>query len=136
MVVDLRSNTVAETHVARGVANQPFVASIEKDVGLGLIFDHPQLGPSLRRIYHEVTGQDLVDAGQLRAQAGIFFPASAAGTPLGTITANCQQHRCIQFFLPVDDRRFIDATNLVVDLSTGQVLWVDQALTGQTQQTQ
>lgn len=134
VVVDLNSNAVQETKVTRGVAEQPFFTSVEIKAALQLIFDHPQLGPRLRTAYQEVTGQSLIDVSPLeaKAQGGVFFPTSAAHTPLGDATADCAQNRCMQLFVPIDDTKFIDTTNLVVDLSTGQVLWVDEGLTGHT----
>jgi hypothetical protein len=130
VVVDLNNNAVQETKVTRGVAEQPFFTSVEIKAALQLIFDHPQLGPRLRAAYQEVTGQSLTDIGPLeaKAQGGIFFPNSAAHTPLGDATAECAQDRCMQLFVPIDDTKFIDTTNLVVNLSTGQVLWVDQGI--------
>ena len=130
VVVDLNSNAVQETKVTRGVAEQPFFTSVEIKAALQLIFDHPQLGPRLRKAYQEVTGQSLTDVSPLeaKAQGGIFFPNSAAHTPLGDATADCAQNRCMQLFVPIDDTKFIDTTNLIVDLSTGQVLWVDEGL--------
>ena len=132
VVVDLNSNAVQETKVTRGVAEQPFFTSVEIKAALQLIFDHPQLGPRLRTAYQEVTGQNLTDVSPLeaKAQGGIFFPNSAARTPLGNATADCAQDRCMQLFVPIDDTKFIDTTNLVVNLSTGQILWVDEGLAG------
>jgi hypothetical protein len=131
VVVDLNSNAVQETKVTRGVAEQPFFTSVEIKAALQLIFDHPQLGPRLRTAYQEVTGQGLTDVSPLeaKAQGGIFFPNSAARTPLGEATADCAQDRCMQLFVPIDDTKFIDTTNLVVNLSTGQILWVDEGIT-------
>jgi hypothetical protein len=131
VVVDLKSNAALETDVAGGAPNtQPFFTSAETKAALQLIFDHPQLGPRLRTAYREVTGQDLVNISQLEAQGGIFFPVARA--PLGAVTADCAQDRCMQLFIPIDDTSFIDTSNLVVDLTTGQILWVDQGLAGHT----
>jgi hypothetical protein len=134
VVVNLNSNAVQETKVTRGVAEQPFFTSVEIKAALQLVFDHPLLGPRLRTAYQEVTGQNLTDVSPLeaKAQGGVFFPDSAAHTPLGDATADCAQDRCMQLFVPIDDTKFIDTTNLVVNLSTGQVLWVDEGLTGHT----
>jgi hypothetical protein len=131
VVVDLNSNAVQETKVTRGVAEQPFFTSVEIKAALQLIFDHPQLGHRLRTAYQEVTGQSLTDISPLeaKAQGGVFFPSSAARTPLGDATADCAQDRCMQLFVPIDDTKFIDTTNLVVNLSTGQILWVDEGVT-------
>ncbi|WP_411726758.1 hypothetical protein [Methyloglobulus sp.] len=121
-VVNLNSNTVQETQVASGVANHPFFSRAEIKAALQLVFEHPQLGPSLRTAYREITGQSLTDVSQLEeAQGGVFYPASAARTPLGNITADCAVDRCMQLFVPIGDL-FIDMSKLVVDLSTGEVL--------------
>jgi hypothetical protein len=124
VVVNLNNNTVQETKVASGVVNQPYSSSAEIKVLLQLIFEDPVHGPRLRRAYQDVTGQTLNDVSPLeaRAQAGIFFPGSAAHTPLGDFTAACAQDRCMQLFVPNDDTHFIDMSDVVVDLSTGQVL--------------
>lgn len=133
LVVDLNNNAVQETQVKHGVAEQPFFTSAEIKAALQLVFDHPQLGPRLRTAYQEVTGQSLIDVSPLmgRAQGGVFFPESAH-THLGDAAVGCAQDRCMQLFIPFDDAKFIDTTNLVVDLSTGQILWIDEGLTEHT----
>jgi hypothetical protein len=125
-VVDLRNGEVLESQ-SRRAETPPPVTRVEARAGLQLILDHPQLGPSLRSLYREVSGRELTNPDQLRAQAGLA-DAPPAGSPLATVAAACAQHRCLQYLLPYDDQRFIDATNLVVDLSAGEVLWVDQGL--------
>jgi hypothetical protein len=133
VVVDLNNNAVQETQVTRGVAEQPFFTSAEIKAALQLVFDHPQLGPRLRTAYQEVTGNSLTDVSPLigKAQGGVFFPESAH-THLGDAAAGCALDRCMQLFVPIDDTKFIDTTNLVVDLSTGQILWIDEGLIGHT----
>lgn len=134
VVVDLNANAVLETKVTRGVTHQPFFTGPEIKAALELIYNHETMGPRLREAYQETTGQSLDDISQINAQGGIFFPASAANTPLGDLTADCELNRCMQLFIPIDDANFIDTSNLVVDLSTGQILWAEQGLTKQTHQ--
>jgi hypothetical protein len=130
-VVDLNSNTVQETHVASGVAEQPFFTRAEIKAALQLIFEHPLQGPPLRTAYREVTGQSLINVSQLEeAQGGVFHPASAARTPLGDIAADCAVDRCMQLFIPIGDL-YIDMSTLVIDLSTGKILSGGEGPTGQ-----
>lgn len=127
-VINVKTGAVERTDVAHGVGSQAFVTSRETNAAVQLILDHPQLGRSLRAMYRQASGHVLTQASQICAQAGISFPDSATGTPLEAVTAVCQSQRCVQLFLPYDDTRFIDASNLVVDLSAGQLLWMDQGL--------
>ncbi len=127
-IVDIKTGTVDETFTEQGNGNQPAVTSAESNTALQLILEHAVLGPSLRQMHQQATGQPLVDASQVHAQGGIFFVDSAIGSPLEPITAICKYHRCIQLFIPYNDTHFIDASNLVVDLSAGQLLWADEAL--------
>jgi hypothetical protein len=105
------------------------VASIEATAAVQLILDHPQLGSTLRKLHKQVSGHELALASNVAAQGGLFFRESALGTPLERVTAICEFHRCVQLFLPYDETHFIDSSNLVIDLSAGQLLWVDEALT-------
>lgn len=130
VTTDLDTNTVLETRVSKGVGNQPFFSSTEIKAATQLVLDHPVLGSRLRTLYQEISGQPLNNISQLTVQGGIFFPASMEQAPLGAVTAGCAEDRCMQLFVSVDDKGFIDVSNLVVDLSRGEVLWVEEGLTG------
>ncbi len=130
VIVNLKNNTVEDTIVARGVANQPFFTRSEITAALQLIYDHPQMGPNLRKAYQDVTGQNLDNVNKLDAQGGVFFPD--IHTPLGGLASDCLSDRCIQLFIPINDKNFIETSNLVVNLSKGEVLWVNQGLSGHT----
>ena len=125
-VVNLDNGRIEETRVERGADKQPPITSAETLAAVQLVLDHPKLGPRLRRLYLDASGQALTNAAQLQAHGGIFLPDSAQGTPLETVTVSCRRHRCLHFLLPYGDTSVIDPGNLVVDLSAGQVLWVDQ----------
>lgn len=125
VVVDLKSNTVQETRVASGVTNQPFFTRAEVEAALQLILDDAHTGPLLQKAYQKITGLSLVDViNQLKdAQGGIFFHDTH--TPWGMVTADCVHDRCMQLFIPIDEASYIDMSNVVVDLSKMQVLWID-----------
>jgi hypothetical protein len=127
-IVNVKTGDVEEIVIEQGNGNQPAVTSIESNTAIQLILDHATLGPALRKMHQQATGQTLADASQVRAQGGIFFVDSAIGSPLEPITVICKYHRCVQLFIPYNDTHFIDASNLVVDLSAGQLLWADEAL--------
>jgi hypothetical protein len=130
VVVDLNTNTVQETHVTRGFRHAPFFTRAEINAGLQLMIDDPVLGPKFLEIYQNLTGQPLANVSQLNAEGGIFFPDSAAHTPLGDITADCALDRCIQFFININDEKYIDVSQMVVNLSKGKVLRVGEGVTG------
>ncbi len=130
VVVDLKNNTVQDRVVTKGDVNQPFFSQQEITAALQLIFDHPVMGSRLREAYRKVTGQDLVNVGQLKAEGGIYF--TDPHTPLGKLTASCKDDRCMQLFIPINDSSFIDISNVIVNLSTGEVIWTDQALSWHT----
>ena len=128
VVVDLNNNSVEETRVAAGVNHQPFITRAEVLAGMRLIFNHPQMGTALRKAYQDITGRILSDVNQLDAQGGIYFPDKHS--KLGVLAADCGSERCMQLFIPIDDKHFIDATNVVVNLSSGEVLWVKEGING------
>ncbi len=128
VVVDLKNNTVKDTIVTRSSKYQPYFTRPEITAAMQLIFNHPQTGPILRKAYLDVAGQQLTDVNQLATQGGIFFPDKHS--ELGRLAANCATERCMPLFIPIDDTHFIDATNVVVNLSSGEVLWVKQGISG------
>jgi hypothetical protein len=128
LIVNLKTSEIDKVLVARAEGNQPPVTSIEANAAAQLILDHPDLGGPLRRIYKQANGKDLRDSSELGAQGVIYFVNSTAERPLDKITQICRYHRCIQLFIPFGETRLVDASNLVIDLSTGQLLWVNKAL--------
>lgn len=128
VTVDLNNNEVEDTVVTAGVSNQPYITRPEINAALQLIFNHPQIGTNLRKAYQDVTGGLLTDVNQLDAQGGIYFPDKHSN--LGKLAANCANERCVQLFIPIDDSHFLDATNIVVNLSSGDVLWVKEGISG------
>ena len=128
VVVDLNNNTVDKTDIVQGVNNQPYFTRAEILAALQLIFNHQRMGPALRKAYHNITGQNLTDVNQLDAQGGIYFPDKHS--KLGALAASCVSSRCMQLFIPINDKHFIDAANVVVNLSSGEVLWVKDGISG------
>lgn len=128
VVVDLKNNKVEDTIVKPGSAHQPYFSRLEIQAAMQLIFDHPQMGPNLRKAYQDITGENLTDVSQLDAQGGKYLPDRHS--KLGVLAASCVSDRCMQLFIPLDDTHFIDATNAVVNLSSGEVLWVKQGIGG------
>ncbi len=130
VVVDLKDNTVQDRVVTKGAVNQPFFTQREINAALQLIFDHPDMGSRLRNAYRNVSGQELINVNQLQAEGGIYF--TDPRTPLGRITASCKEDRCMQLFIPINDSSFIDTSNVIVNLSTGEVMWTDQGISEHT----
>lgn len=128
VIVDLKSNAVQDTVVTQGAAHQPYFTRPEITAAMQLIFNHPQMGTNLRKAYQEVTRQQLTDVSKLDTQGGVYFPDNHS--ELGRLAAHCAAERCMQLFIPIDDTHFIDATNVVVNLSSGEVLWVKQGISG------
>jgi hypothetical protein len=129
VVVDLNTNTPLETVVKpKGVSNQPYFTRPEITAAMQLIFNHPQMGPILRKAYQDVTGNTLTDVSVLEAQGGVYFPDHQSN--LSRLAAACETERCMQLFIPIDDTHFLDATNVVVNLSSGEVLWVKEGVHG------
>jgi hypothetical protein len=125
-VVNLKTGQVDLVNTLAG--NPLPITSAETEAALQLILDHPRLGRALRDMTFQAIGLPLDAAWQIQAQGVPFFVASALDTPLEKITAICEYHRCAQLFIPFNDSTFIDTSNLVVDLSAGQLLWLDQGL--------
>ncbi|NJM40001.1 MAG: hypothetical protein HC853_04115 [Anaerolineae bacterium] len=125
-IINLKTNQVDEVNV---LSNRYLpITDIETEAALQLILDHPHLGPALRNMTFQAIGLPLSAAWQIQAQAGPFFVESMQDSPMAKITAICAYHRCAQLFIPFNDRAFIDTSNLVIDLSAGQLLWMDQGL--------
>jgi hypothetical protein len=125
-VVNLKTGQVDIVNAR--VGNPLPITSAETEAAVQLILDHPRLGRALRDMTFQAIGLPLDAAWQIQAQGVPFFVASAQDTPMEKITAICEYHRCAQLFIPFNDSTFIDTSNLVVDLSAGQLLWMDQAL--------
>jgi hypothetical protein len=125
-VINLKTGQVDEVNVL--VGNPLPITSAETEAALQLILDHPRLGRALRDMTFQAIGLPLDAAWQIQAQGVPFFVASAQDSPMEKITAICEFHRCAQLFIPFNDSTFIDTSNLVIDLSAGQLLWMDQAL--------
>jgi hypothetical protein len=129
VVVDLNNNTPLETVIKpQGVGNQPFFTRPEINAAMQLIFNHPQMGPVLRKAYQDVTGNVLTDVSALEAQGGVYFPDHQS--KLSRLASACETNRCIQLFIPLNDTHFLDATNVVVNLSLGEVIWVAEGIAG------
>ena len=125
-VVNLKTGQV--DWVTTLVGNPLPITSAETEAALQLILDHPRLGRALRDMTFQAIGLPLDAAWQIQAQGVPFFVGSVQDSPMEKITAICEFHRCAQLFIPFGDSTFIDTSNLVIDLSAGQLLWMDQAL--------
>jgi hypothetical protein len=128
LIVNLKTGEIDKVLVTRAEGNQPPVTSIEANAAAQLILDHPELGASLRRMFRQASGREPRNASEIDAQGVIYFVNATAAKPLDKITQICRFHRCIQLFIPFDETRQIDASNLVIDLSAGQLLWANKAL--------
>ena len=125
-IVNLKTGQVDEVNT---LGRNPLpITSAETEAAVQLILDHPRLGKLLRDMTFQAIGLPLDAAWQIQAQGVPFFVESAQDSRLEKITAICEYHRCAQLFIPFNDSNFIDTSNLVIDLSAGQLLWMDQAL--------
>ena len=125
-IVNLKTGQVDEVNT---LGRNPLpITSAETEAAVQLILDHPRLGKALRDMTFQAIGLPLDAAWQIQAQGVPFFEESARESQLEKITAICEYHRCAQLFIPFNDSSFIDTSNLVVDLSAGQLLWMDNAL--------
>ncbi len=127
-IVDLVTGKIQRTHTLAPKQKLLPVADIETAAALQLVLNHPKLGAQLRFFYERATGTALLSSKHLQAQGGLYHVNPGGDSPLDAITRICQFHRCIQLLIPLQDQYFIDAGNLVIDLSAGQLLWVDAAL--------
>ncbi len=123
-VVNLETDRVEATYTLPGQNHQPPVAITEAEAAVQMILAHPILSQELQQAFLQATGEFLLRADQVQPQGILFVPSDAANTRLADVTRACAQHRCIQLFLQTQ-YGMIDASNLVVDLSAGQLLWAD-----------
>ncbi|WP_067506915.1 hypothetical protein [Actinoplanes sp. TFC3] len=108
-VVDLRTGKVAGSYSAAGM--QLPASDREVQTALDLLMADP-LAAELKSAYQQATGKTLAGKDGLTVTAHVFKarPADAA-------TKQCGKHRCLQLVVQSKDGTFIDANDLVIDLS-------------------
>lgn len=122
-VVDLTGNKV--TGVVRKPGLQPAPSRAETSRAVRILMDDQRLGPKLKTMYRQATGQDLTSPNDLWAQALIFKAKRATGMAGALQSAgDCGRHRCFQLFLRLPGGKWVDTTRLVIDMSARRVLAV------------
>ncbi|MFI6944109.1 Tat pathway signal sequence domain protein [Streptomyces sp. NPDC050418] len=114
--VDLAAGEVVATDTQQGV--QAPASREENREATELLLASP-LADDLRKDYEDATGKPLTKADQLRVHSMIF--RSAADAPAPGKLADCGKHRCVRLFPKVVNGPWIDARDLVVDLSARSV---------------
>ncbi|GAB2716942.1 Tat pathway signal sequence domain protein [Streptomyces bullii] len=113
--VNLDTGKVEGTTTRRGVQPSPSRAEIREAVAL-LIAD--PLGAGLKADYRDATGKELTSPDQLQATGGVYRAAPGAQP---AVLDQCGGHRCVRLFTKVRNGPWIDAQDLVIDLSARKV---------------
>jgi hypothetical protein len=114
--VDLGPGKVTDTDTQRGVQPPPSHDEAVEAVRL-LLAD--QRGDGLKKDYKDATGRALTKPGQL-AVTGFVYRAGVEG-PGPASLRDCGKHRCVRLFTRVVNGPWIDARQMVIDLSARSV---------------
>ncbi len=114
--VDLAAGDVVATDTQKGV--QAPASREENREAVELLLKSP-LSADLKKDYKDATGKALTEAGQLQVHSMIF--RSAAEAPAPGALGECGRHRCVRLFPKVVNGPWIDARDLIVDLSSRSV---------------
>ncbi|CAM5743170.1 Tat pathway signal sequence domain protein OS=Streptomyces alboniger OX=132473 GN=CP975_28440 PE=4 SV=1 [Streptomyces alboniger] len=113
--VDLDSGKVVRTDTQRGV--QPPLSREENVEATNLLIADP-LGAGLKADYKDATGKELTSADQLLVTGGVYRATEGAQP---AVLDKCGEHRCVRLFPKIKNGSWIDARNLVIDLSARKV---------------
>ncbi len=75
------------------------------------------IGAGLRADYKDATGKELTSPDQLTLNSMVYRATSGAQPAL---LGKCGEHRCVRLFPKVLNGSWIDARQLVIDLSAAQ----------------
>lgn len=112
--VNLGSGKVERTDTQHGV--QPPISRDEMVEAAKLLIADP-LGAGLRADYKDAAGKELTSPDQLTLNSMVYRATSGAQPA----PAKCGEHRCVRLFPKVRNGSWIDARQLVIDLSARKV---------------
>ncbi|MEU3888329.1 Tat pathway signal sequence domain protein [Streptomyces sp. NPDC029041] len=113
--VDLDTGKVVATGSQHGV--QPPLSRAEKAEAAGLLIADP-LGAGLKADYKDATGKALTSPDQLQLSGAVY--RAAPGAQPAVLDA-CGEHRCVRLFPKIKNGPWVDARQLVIDLSARKV---------------
>lgn len=118
--VDLGTGKVVATGTQHGV--QPPLSRAEKAEAAGLLIADP-LGSGLKADYKDATGKALTSPDQLQLSGAVYRAAPGAQP---AALDQCGEHRCVRLFPKVKNGPWVDARQLVIDLSARKVARIDR----------
>ncbi|MFJ4784866.1 Tat pathway signal sequence domain protein [Streptomyces sp. NPDC088794] len=118
--VNLATGKVEQTGTQHGV--QPPLSRAE-NVEAGRLLIADPLGAGLKADYKDATGNELTSPDQLLFN-GAVYRATPGAQPAAL--DQCGEHRCVRLFPKVKNGPWIDARELVIDLSTRKVARLDR----------
>ncbi|WP_033322610.1 hypothetical protein [Streptomyces yerevanensis] len=113
--VNLDTGKVERTDTQRGV--QPSISRAEMIEAAELLIADP-LGSGLKADYKDATGKELTSPDQLMLNGMVYRGTSGAQS---AALAACGDERCVRLFPKVKNGPWIDARDVVIDLSTRKV---------------
>ncbi|MFC4467735.1 Tat pathway signal sequence domain protein [Streptomyces xiangluensis] len=113
--VNLDTGKVERTDTQRGV--QPSISRAEMIEAAELLIADP-LGSGLKADYKDATGKELTSPDQLMLN-GMVYRGTSGAQPAAI--ADCGDERCVRLFPKVKNGPWIDARDVVIDLSTRKV---------------
>jgi hypothetical protein len=113
--VNLDTGKVEQTGTQHGV--QPPMSRAEMVEAAQLLIADP-LGAGLKADYKDATGKELTSPDQLLLHS-MVYRATPGAQP--DVLAQCGEHRCLKLFPKVKNGPWIDARDLVIDLSARKV---------------
>ncbi|MER5835189.1 Tat pathway signal sequence domain protein [Streptomyces sp. NPDC002130] len=113
--VDLGTGKVVATGTQHGV--QPPLSRAEKAEAAALLIADP-LGSGLKADYQDATGKALTSPDQLQLSGAVYRAAPGAQP---AVLDKCGEHRCVRLFPKVKNGPWVDARQLVIDLSARKV---------------
>ncbi|MFF8935982.1 Tat pathway signal sequence domain protein [Streptomyces paradoxus] len=118
--VDLGTGKVVATGTQRGV--QPPLSRAEKAEAAALLIADP-LGSGLEADYKDATGKALTSPDQLQLSGAVYRAAPGAQP---AVLDKCGEHRCVRLFPKIKNGPWVDARQLVIDLSARKVARLDR----------
>ncbi|MFF9028313.1 Tat pathway signal sequence domain protein [Streptomyces iakyrus] len=118
--VDLGTGKVVATGTQHGV--QPPLSRAEKAEAAGLLIADP-LGSGLKADYQDATGKALTSPDQLQLSGAVYRAAPGAQP---AVLDQCGEHRCVRLFPKIKNGPWVDARQLVIDLSARKVARLDR----------
>lgn len=118
--VDLGTGKVVATGAQHGV--QPPLSRAEKAEAAALLIADP-LGSGLKADYKDATGKVLTSPDQLQLSGAVYRAAPGAQP---AVLDKCGEHRCVRLFPKIKNGPWVDARQLVIDLSARKVARLDR----------